>query len=82
MYESFLNAGHWQTKIPYVKVANEAFPLSTNSMKPYLQKNLGVSDRLFHYCLSGTRRAAESGFGLESFIQKYTFYPKMLLCAT
>ena len=78
MNESFLNAGNWQTKIPYVKVANEAFPLSTNSMKPYFQKNLGVSDRLFHYCLSRTRRTAESGFGI--LLSRFRiFYTKIYL---
>ena len=48
----------------YVIVADDAFPLSTNCMKPYPQNNLIISKRLFHNRLSRARRTVETEFGI------------------
>ena len=42
MNDSFLNQNSQQVKMPYVIVADDAYSLSRNCMKPYPQKNLKV----------------------------------------
>ena len=42
MNDSFLNQNSRQVKMPYVIVADDAFPLSRNCMKPYPQKHLSM----------------------------------------
>ena len=49
---------------PIVFVADDAFPLSTNCMKPFGFKNASDMERIFDYRLSRFRRIAENGFGI------------------
>ena len=72
MNDSFLNQNGRRVKMPYVIVADNAFPLSRNSMKLYPQKNLSISKSLFHYRLSRARRTVENGFGI--FVSRFKIF--------
>lgn len=50
--------------LPYVVLADDAFPLSHNVMKPYSQKNISKEERVFNYGLYRGRRVEESSFGI------------------
>nr|CAI5835972.1 unnamed protein product [Callosobruchus analis] len=52
------------TKAPYVIVADEAFPLLANLLKPYPQRMLSYENRIFNYRLCRARRLVECGFGI------------------
>ncbi|VEN39663.1 unnamed protein product [Callosobruchus maculatus] len=52
------------TKVPYAIVADEAFPLLTNLLKPFPQRSLSYENRIFNYRLSRARRLVECGFGI------------------
>lgn len=52
--------------MPYVLVADDAFALRPNIMKPYSQRGLTMVQRLFNYRLSRARRIIENVFGLMS----------------
>ena len=49
---------------PYVIVADDAFPLQNNIMKPYPYKDADILRRIFNYCLSHVKRTVESAFGI------------------
>ena len=50
--------------LPYVFVADEAFGMCENLMRPYPAKKLNTDERIFNYRLSRARRFVECGFGI------------------
>lgn len=51
--------------VPYALVADDAFPLTRHTMKPYATDlNKGSPKRVFNYRLSRARRIVENAFGL------------------
>ena len=63
---SFWEFTQCKVDIPIVFVADDAFPLSTNCMKPFGFKNASDMERIFDYRLSRFKRIAENGFGIWS----------------
>lgn len=51
---------------PFVFVANEAFSLLQNVLRPYAERTLTEKRRTFNYQLSRTRKLAECTFGILS----------------
>lgn len=51
-------------KLPYVLVADEAFPLTTFMMRLYPRNNLDTRKKVFNYKLSSARRSIECAFGI------------------
>lgn len=52
--------------VPYVLVADDAFALRENVLKPYSQRGLNMVQRVFNYRLSRARRIIENVFGIMS----------------
>ena len=52
--------------LPYVILADDAFPLKEYIMKPYSARNLDIAQRVFNYRLSRARRIIENVFGILS----------------
>lgn len=50
--------------VPFVVVADDAFPLRRNLMKPYPLRNLSGEQQVFNYHLSRARRVVEDVFGI------------------
>ena len=49
---------------PYMFLADEAFPMCINIMKPYPRRNMDIAQRIFNYRLSRARRTVENAFGI------------------
>ena len=50
--------------MPYVFLADDAFPLGKHCLKPYSQSGLTLMKRVFNYRLSRFRRVTENAFGI------------------
>lgn len=55
-----------QVDVPYVIVADDAFAMKQNIMKPYSNRDLTGLQRIFNYRLSRARRVIENVFGIMS----------------
>lgn len=72
-----LPGGH--NRIPYVFVADEAFPLKDNILKPYPGSHQkGSPKRVFNYRLSRARRIVENVFGILSAVFRVLRKPMLL----
>ena len=69
---------HSEEPVPYVFVADEAFPLGNHYMKPYSQRNLTERKIIFHYCTSRMRCISENVFGIWSARFRIFFTTMML----
>ena len=56
--------GETSNKLPYVFVADEAFALSPNLLRPYGGDDLSSEKRIFNYRLTRARRYVECAFGI------------------
>lgn len=52
--------------VPYVLVADDAFAMQPNIMKPYANRGLTMPQRVFNYRLCRARRIIENVFGIMS----------------
>lgn len=67
------------TPLPYVFVADSAFALTENMMKPYAgTHNKGSKERVFNYRLSRARRIVENVFGIMSAVFRVLRKPMLL----
>lgn len=67
------------TALPYVFVADDAFPLQENIMKPYPGlHSKGSRQRSFNYRLSRARRIVENAFGILSAVFRVLRKPMLL----
>lgn len=65
--------------VPYVFVADAAFPLKDNIMKPYAGYHpKGSTQRIFNYRLSRARRIIENTFGIASSVFRVLRKPMLL----
>lgn len=65
--------------VPYTFVADDAFALTTNMLKPYSGiHNKGTKERIFNYRLSRARRIIENVFGIMSAIFRVLRKPILL----
>jgi hypothetical protein len=56
---------HERTLLPFLFVADDAFPLRRHIMKPYPEvHSKGSTQRIFNYRLSRARRIVENAFGI------------------
>ena len=54
----------YDVPLPYVVVADDAFPLKSYMMKPFAQRGLSKEHRTFNYRLRRALRVVENAFGI------------------
>lgn len=68
-----------EKELPFVFVADEAFPLNDNIMKPYSGNyGKGSMERIFNYRLSRARKVVENVFGISSSVFRVLRKPMLL----
>ena len=68
-------------ELPFVLVADEAFPLTSYMMRPYPRSGrLDLSKKVFNYRLSKARRVVENAFGLLA--SRMRIYRKPIIANT
>lgn len=68
-----------EVPVPYVFVADDAFPLSRRILKPYPgTHDKGTLQRVFNYRLSRSRRIVENAFGIMSSVFRILRKPMLL----
>lgn len=68
-----------RTPVPFVFVADDAFPLQDHVMKPYPgTQEAGSTERIFNYRLSRARRIVENAFGILSAVFRVLRKPLLL----
>ncbi|XP_017469961.1 PREDICTED: uncharacterized protein LOC108361742 [Rhagoletis zephyria] len=65
-------------KFPYYYVADAAFPIKKNIMRPYPERNLDNKKRIFNYQLSRARKTIECAFGMMT--QKFQIFMTPIRC--
>lgn len=81
------NLPNTNINMPYVVLADDAFPLSYNVMKPYPLKHISKEEKIFNYRLSRGRRMVESSFGILAsrfrvFLTAINLAPEKVTCIT
>lgn len=65
--------------VPYVFIADAAFPLHVHIMKPYMtDASLSQEERVYNYRLSRARRVVESAFGILAAVFRVLRSPILL----
>lgn len=72
--------GDTESSFPMFFVADEAFALKKEIMKPYPQRSLDNPKRIFNYRLSRARKSVECAFGM--LWSKFRVFDKPIACST
>ncbi|XP_022165851.1 uncharacterized protein LOC111030591 [Myzus persicae] len=70
----------WENKdkFPHYFVADEAFPLKTNIMRPFPKRSLNKERRIYNYRCSRARRSVECSFGM--LVSKFRLFEQPIGC--